>query len=276
MPEGDTIHRSARTLGRALTGAVVSAVWGSAPALQAAGAQRLAGQTVEAVQARGKHLLLRFAPSGLSVHTHLMMSGSWHLYRPGQAWQKPARRASVVVEVPDWIAVCFSAPVCELLTGDQLAAHPILASLGPDAVGAATDLAHARRRLDARSAWTVGEALLDQRVLAGVGNVYKCEVLFVHGVDPWARVGDLPGATRDALLATAEQLLKRNAGPDSGPRTTTGMAHAPGPGGRLFVYGRGRRPCRRCGTPIRVARQGAQARLTYWCPRCQLRVAAPR
>ena len=264
MPEGDTIHRSARSLGRALTGATVSAVSGAARGLSSAGVDRLVGQTVEDVRARGKHLLIAFAPSGLTLHTHLMMSGSWHLYRHGQPWQKPRGRASVVVEVPAWVAVCFSAPVCELLSPRQLAAHPSLARLGPDAVDEATDLREARRRLDARNEWTAGDALLDQRVLAGVGNVFKCEVLFLHGVDPWTRVGDLSAATRDGVLATAERLLKANAAPGAGARTTTGAA-----GGRLFVYGRARQPCRRCGTPVRVARQGSQARLTYWCPRCQ-------
>lgn len=264
MPEGDTIHRSARTLGRALTGATVSAASGAGRGLPSARVERLAGQTVEDVRARGKHLLIRFAPSGLTLHTHLMMSGSWHLYRHGQPWQKPRRRASVVVEVPAWVAVCFSAPVCELLTPGQLTANPSLARLGPDAVDEAADLREARRRLDARSDWTAADALLDQRVLAGVGNVFKCEVLFLHGLDPWARVGDLSAATRDGLLATAERLLKANAAPGAGARTTTGTA-----GGRLFVYGRARQPCRRCGTPVRVARQGSQARLTYWCPGCQ-------
>lgn len=263
MPEGDTIHRSARTLGRALTGRTVGAVQEGRRRI--AGVTRLVGQTVEAVDARGKHLLIRFAPSGLTLHTHMMMSGAWHLYRPGQRWRKPPGLATVVLEVPAWVAVCFSAPVCELLDAAAVAAHPGLAGLGPDAVGAGTDLAEARRRLDERARWTVADALLDQRVLAGVGNVYKCEVLFLHGVHPWMPVQALPSVTRDELLATAERLLKANTDSPSGRRTTT----APGTGGRLHVYGRARRPCPRCATPVRVARQGSQARLTYWCPNCQ-------
>lgn len=271
MSEGDTIRRAARTLGHALTGSTVRAVSGHAPRLRSAGVERLTGQTVQTVEARGKHLLIRFAPMGLTLHTHLMVSGSWHLYRPGQPWRKPARRASAVIEVDDWLAVCFAAPVCELLTSRQITAHPVLASLGPDATAEGTDLEEARCRLDARGGWSIGDALLDQRVLAGVGNVYKCEVLFMHGVDPWVGVGELAGPTRDALLATAVRLLKANASPDAGPRTTTGLPSPSGQHGRLFVYGRARRPCRRCGTAIRVARQGRQARLTYWCPRCQPR-----
>lgn len=262
MPEGDTIHRSARTLGRALTGGTVEAVQEGRRRI--AGAGDLVGQTVEAVDARGKHLLMRFAPSGLTLHTHMMMSGSWHLYRPGQPWRKPPGRVTVVLEVSDWVAVCFSAPVCELLDASAVAGHPGLARLGPDAVQAGTDLAEARRRLDERAGWTAAEALLDQQVLAGVGNIFGCEVLFLHGVNPWTRVHALPAATRDGLLATAERLLKANA--DSpGRRTTT----EPGTGGRLHVYGRARRPCMRCATPVRVARHGPRSRLTYWCPVCQ-------
>lgn len=267
MPEGDTIHRSAQNLARVLSGRVVNAASGRGRL--SVGLERVVGQVVEGVEARGKHLLMEFSPSRLILHTHLMMAGSWHLYRSGESWRKPRRQATVVLDVPDWVAVCFSAGVCELLTSAQVAVHPSLASLGPDAVAEGTDLEEARRRLDARADWTIGEALLDQRVLAGVGNIFKCEVLFLHGVDPWSRVGDLPGPTRDALLATAEHLLKVNAESGSVRRTTTGTPSAPGPGGRLAVYGRARRACRRCAFPVRVARQGSQARLTYWCPRCQ-------
>lgn len=267
MPEGDTIHRSARTLGRALTGASVTGVTAQAPRLQPAGAQRLVGERVAQVEARGKHLLVWFAPSDLALHTHLGMSGSWHLYRPGQRWQKPARRASVVLDTPDWTAVCFSATVCELRGRAQTEVDASLAGLGPDAAAPGTDLDEARRRLDTRPEWAIGEALLDQRVLCGVGNVYKNEVLFLHGVDPWAPVRVVPAAARGALLASAEQLLKANL--RSALRTTTGPPGAVARGGRLFVYGRAGKPCRRCGTPVRVDRQGAQARLTYWCPHCQ-------
>ncbi|HVM00656.1 MAG TPA: DNA-formamidopyrimidine glycosylase family protein [Egibacteraceae bacterium] len=266
MPEGDTIHRSARALGRALRGGVVAAVAAGPTGPRSAAVQRLVGETVERIEARGKHLLVWFSPSGLALHTHMMMSGAWHLYRPGQSWLKPRRRATVVLEVPGWTAVCFSAPVCELLTGAEVARHPALAGLGPDANAERADLAVARARLDARPRWTIGEALLDQRVLAGVGNVYKCEVLFLHGVDPWCPVAAVTPVTRDALLVTAERLLKANAASADAARSTTGGR---GPGARLHVYGRARRPCRRCGTAVRVARQGPQARLTFWCPRCQ-------
>lgn len=252
MPEGDTIYRTAANLRRALEGAVVT---GGRPA-------RLRDQTVAAVEARGKHLLVWFAPSGLALHTHMMMSGSWHLYRPGSRWRRSPGAAKVVLETSDWVAVCFAAPVVELLTESEVAAHPWLARLGPDALADDTDVAGAARRLSSLADTEIGVALLDQRVLAGVGNVYRCETLFVERVDPWARVGDLGEDVRERLVVAAERMLKANA--DRVRRTTTPM-----PGPRLWVYGRARQPCLRCRTAIAVDRQGPLARATFWCPVCQ-------
>jgi len=270
MPEGDTIYRAARTLRQTLAGREVTRFDTTVPELRAVGLQRLLGETVDNVQSRGKHLLHWFQPSGLTLHTHMRMTGSWHLYRAGERWRKPQRQARVVLGVEGWTAVCFSAPVVELLSGAQVARHPSLASLGPDALAAQVDLAEARRRLDARGDWTIAEALLDQRVLAGVGNVYKCEVLFLHATDPWLRVAEVSPHTRDALLATAVRLLRANVAVGSSPvRTTTGGGRGRPNADRLNVYGRAGRACPRCNTPVRVAAQGAQARLTYWCPGCQ-------
>jgi endonuclease VIII len=272
MPEGDTIFRTARTLRRALVGGQVTAARTTVGQVRALGVGRLVGQSVAAVESRGKHLLIWFAPSDLALHSHMMMSGSWHAYAPGERWRKPERLARFVLETPAVVAVCFSAPVVELLSRSQVERHRSLAALGPDALAAVdqpgVDLAEARRRLDTRAQLGIAEALLDQRVLAGVGNVFKCEVCFLHGVDPWTPVGTVPGEVRDAMLATAVALLQANVAPGALRRTTTGdPLTTRGP--RLHVYGRARRPCTRCATPIRVARQGAQARLTYWCPRCQ-------
>jgi endonuclease VIII len=267
MPEGDTIFRSARAQRAALAGREILAVQTTVAQIRALGPQRLVGQTVAAVEPRGKHLLHWFAPSDLALHTHMMMSGSWHLYGPGERWRKPRGLAKVVIEVPDAVAVCFSAPVCELLSRTQVERHPSIARLGPDALDVDTDLAEARRRLDALGALAIGEALLDQSVLAGVGNVYKVEVLFIHGVDPWTKVADVPPEQRAALLATAEELLKSNVAHGTPARITTGASPRGGP--RLHIYGKARRPCPRCATPIRIARLGEQARITYWCPRCQ-------
>jgi endonuclease VIII len=268
MPEGDTIFRAARTLRAALAGKAVTRVETAVPQVRSLGPDRLVGQVVADVEPRGKHLLHWFAPSGLALHTHMRMTGSWHVYRPGERWRKPRHLRTILLAVEDVEAVCFSAPVCELLSADQVARHPSMARLGPDALDADTDLAEARRRLDARADVEVGVALLDQAVLAGVGNIYRCEVLFLHGIDPWTRVGELAGAERDALLRTAERLLKANVAPGSPVRTTT-AATGPRSSERVHVYGRGGRPCPRCGTPVSVARQGRQARLTYWCARCQ-------
>lgn len=266
MPEGDTIYRAAQTLAAALQGHTVTSFASKAPQMRTLGPRRLVGETVAGVESRGKHLLVWFSPSDLALHTHMRMSGSWHLYRSGERWGKPAHLARAVLEVDGWTAVCFSAPVVELLPRAAIERLPSLASLGPDALGEHVDLAEARRRLDERADWTIAEALLDQRVLAGIGNVYKNEVLFIHRVDPWTPVGQVAADTRDALLSTAQKLLRRNVAPGSPQRITTAQDSGTGP---TYVYGRARRPCARCATPISVARQGTQGRSTYWCPRCQ-------
>ena len=267
MPEGDTIFRAAATLAQAIEGETVTAFASRVGQVRARLPNRLVGQRIAAVEPRGKHLLIWFSPSDLALHTHLRMNGSWHLYRAGERWRKDEHLARAVIEVEGWQAVCFSAPVCQLLSRREVDEHPSIAALGPDALDERTDLSEARRRLDARAEWTIAEALLDQRVLAGVGNVYKCEVLFIHRVDPWALVGDVAPHVRDELLATSERLLKANVAPGSAPgRTTTKPEEGVG---RLYVYGRARRPCPRCSTPISRARQGEQARPTYWCRRCQ-------
>ena len=274
MPEGDTIFRTARTLRRVLAGRELTAAQTRVPGVRLLGIGRLVGQTITTVESRGKHLLVWFAPSDLALHTHMQMSGAWHTYAPGERWRRPERLAVLVLATADAVAVCFSAPVVELLSRAQVERHRVLAALGPDALDPAADLAEARRRLDADPGREIGDALLDQRILAGVGNVYRCEVLHIHGVHPWTPVGVVPPATRDALLATAQRLLQANVGPGAFRRTTVaapggGRSQPAGRARRHHVYGRARRPCRRCATPIRTARQGPQARVTYWCPRCQ-------
>jgi endonuclease VIII len=269
MPEGDTIFRAARTLRAALEGREVTAFETTVPQIRALGPRRLVGQTVAEIESRGKHLLHWFTPSDMALHTHMRMTGSWHVYRRGQRWSKPRGFAKVVLVAGDIVTVCFSAPVCELLSRGQVLTHPSMSKLGPDALDEDVDLAEARARMDARAEMTAGEALLDQRMLAGVGNVYKNELLFMHRVDPWTLVGALPPATRDALLESAVRLLRRNVAPGVVSRVTTDPVGNPGRGDRLHVYGKARRPCPRCGTPIRIASQGKDARVTYWCPRCQ-------
>lgn len=264
MPEGDTIFRTARTLRTALEGQPVTGVATRVGAIKALGPARLIGQSVAQVESRGKHLLIWFSPSDVALHTHMRMSGSWHLYGHGERWRKPEHLARFRLDVPEWTAVCFSAPVCALLSRKQVTQR--LAALGPDVLDDRVDLTEARRRLDGCGDVAIAEALLDQRVVAGIGNVYKCELLFLHRVNPWTPVSAVAPRTRDALLASAQRLLKRNVAPGAVARTTT--AEGPSPS-RLHVYGRARRPCPRCATPLRRARQGELARSTYWCPRCQ-------
>ncbi|HSL57987.1 MAG TPA: DNA-formamidopyrimidine glycosylase family protein [Acidimicrobiales bacterium] len=257
MPEGDTLHRTAARLRPALAGAEVRRV--EAPRLS--GRLPAVGSRVDAVDAVGKHLVMRFS-DGLTLETHLRMSGSWHLYRTGERWRKPAHLVRALVEVDEWVAVCFSAPVVRTYPtppADDGAAP--LGHLGPDLCLPDPDLdvavSNLARFADADT--EIHESLLDQRVAAGIGNVYKSEVLWACGIDPFTRTADVAPESRRRLLEVAARLLRANLTTVS--RTTV-------PGG-LAVYGRARQPCRRCGTPIRTARRGVQARSTYWCPTCQ-------
>jgi endonuclease-8 len=219
------------------------------------------GRTIEAVESRGKHLLVRFS-GGPVLHTHQGMRGSWRLQtRVRQARWPPSTRA--VIETADVVAICALAPVVELLSARQAQAHPALSRLGPDLLGPGFDAQAARRRLRARRDAEIGEALLDQTALAGIGNVYKSEILFLCGVSPFTRIRELDDATLDRLVARAGELLRRNTGP-SGPRRLPGLTP-----GRLWVYRRSGQPCLRCGTAIQRAVLGEQARSTYYCPSCQ-------
>jgi endonuclease-8 len=273
MPEGDTLHRTADGLRPYLVGRAVSGARAAGPgSLPQVG--RIVGATVVDVEAVGKNLLIRF-DNGLELRTHLRMNGSWHRYRPGERWRRPPGRARLVLEVPGAVAVCFDAPVVELFETRAEGHHSALARLGPDLLGPDFDRdgpAEALRRLrdPARARQAVAEALVDQRAMAGVGNVYKSEVLFIDRVDPWAAVGELSDETLLRLIATARRLLVSNADRRKGPeRVTTGGARAAA-GQALWVYGRAGRPCRRCGALIERRRQGRELpRLTYWCPSCQ-------
>ena len=231
---------------------------------------RLIGATVTAVEARGKHLLIGF-DNGLTLRSHLRMSGSWHRYRPGEPWHLPARQASAILETAEAVAIAFNTPVVELLTDADLRRSAPLTSLGPDLLGAEFEFDEALRRLHERGGEQLGNALLDQRAVAGIGNVYKSEVAFLEGLDPWAPVAAFENRELTAALRTARRLMQANL--RGGARVTTGSS-ARGHG--LWVYGRTGRPCRRCGTRIEHRRQGELARLTYWCPRCQPARARPR
>jgi endonuclease VIII len=258
MPEGDTLRRTAAGLAPHLVGKPVTSARAPTGAAQA---DRIVGATIESVEAAGKNLLIRF-DNGLELRTHLRMNGSWHRYRPGERWQLPASRARLVIEVPGAVAVCFDAPVIELFETRAEAIHPTLARLGPDLLHDEWSEAYAveaRRRLRdrARPEMAIGAALLDQRAIAGLGNIWRNETLFVERVNPWAPVGELDDATLDRLVAAGRRLLRMSAGIAPG-RTP------------FAVYRRSGRPCPRCGTAIRSAPlSGEVPRTTYWCPRCQ-------
>lgn len=266
MPEGDTIFRTAEVLRAALVGRRITDARAQAqPGLRRVpDLSRLIGSTVASVESRGKHLLIRFN-DGMTLRSHLRMTGSWHRYRPGERWRLSPRRASAVLETTQAVAVAFDTPVVELLTDADLRRSRALTSLGPDLLSGSFDADEALRRLRERSSEELGNALLDQRAVAGIGNVYKSEVAFLEGLDPWARLTSFEDAELLRVLRTARRLLQANT--RGGARATTA---SPLRGQGLWVYGRAGRPCRRCGTPIQVRRQGEMARLTYWCVRCQV------
>lgn len=299
MPEGDTIFRAARTLDRALAGCQVVRFESVLPALTRVHEDApVTGRTIERVTAAGKHVLMHFS-GRLVLRTHMRMHGSWHIYRPGEQWRRPRRDMRIVVATEAFEAVGFNVPVAEWLLSAgapprtparSLAGAPApraapshavrslerqedLRRMGPDLLGDTFDAEEALRRFRERPALEIADALLNQRVVAGAGNVYKSEVLFLCGVNPFLRVDRVADAQLRAILATARKHLKANVVDPTaaivtyrGYRRTTGRAD---PSERLYVYGRARRPCRKCGTRIEVRAQGPNARLTYWCPACQ-------
>ena len=273
MPEGDTIHRTAAALRRALVGRRLRRV--TLPRI--APPHPTTGAVVHRVDARGKHLLIH-TDDGLTLHTHQRMTGSWHLYAPGERWRKPSRAARVVLAAADVTAVCFHSPVVEVLDAEGLRRHPTLRRLGPDLCDRTRDLDEAVDRAVSRlgdlaaESPTVGEVLLDQRIACGIGNIYRSEVLFLHGIAPRTDAGDLDTDTWRALLTTSARLLRANLG-------TTARTTVPGaPAGSLWVYGRANAACRRCAATIVSQHLGDHARVVFHCPACQpeTRRAMPR
>ncbi len=267
MPEGDTLARTADGLRPHLIGRTVIA----ARARSGAQVGRLVGARIDAVEALGKNLLMRFS-NGLELRTHLRMHGTWHRYRPGERWRRPAGRAVLVVEVEGAVAVCFDAPVVELFEARAEGIHPALARLGPDLLAGEFDAGEAVRRFREpdRAAVRIGEALLDQRIVAGIGNIYRSEVMFIERVDPFCSIAALDDATLERLILTARRLLRSSAGREPGPDRLTSGGGRGAAGSRAWVYGRAGRPCRRCETLVRSSRLGRELpRAVYWCPACQ-------
>ncbi len=255
MPEGDSLEFVARRLqplvGRVPT--IETPLPRHAP-LQLA--RRLADQEITEVEARGKHLLIHFA-SGLTIHSHLRMSGRWEVGAPGRPTRRPRATAWLILATEETEALLFNGPVLELLTPAQVGLHPALRRLGGDVLDCDFDesaaVARARR---GPTEQTVADVLLDQRVLAGVGNVWKSEALFDRQLDPWTRATDLDDVVLGALLARAAAMMRAH--------VASGAARRP-----VRIYGRANRPCPSCGTRIRARAQGDEGRRTYWCPRCQ-------
>ena len=249
MPEGDTIWRTAESLRSALEGKRISDARPDA-------LRRFAGRTVTEVKPVGKHLLIRF-DNGLAIHSHMRMRGAWHVYRRGERWRRPAWQMKALLETEDVVAVCFAAPVVDLVRDEDTR----VGHLGPDILGdawpASEVVARARKRGDA----PIGEVMLDQRVTAGIGNVYRCESLWQQRISPWKPTSELSDQELAGLFEAARAALTANLSGGAGRRF---------PGyGRGAVHGRGGRPCPRCGTRIQVRAQGEQARLVFWCPACQ-------
>jgi endonuclease-8 len=272
MPEGDTIHRAAHTLHRALGGRVVTRFTSVFPQLTRVDADRpIAGRLVERVEAKGKHLLMSFS-GDLVLRTHMRMHGSWHVYRPGERWQRPSHEMRIVIETDAIHAVAFSVPVAEFMVAAALERSTAVATLGPDLLAADFDETAAVARLEARADMDIADALLDQTALAGIGNVYKSETLFVARINPFTRVSAIPHETLIELVRVAAALMRANVTTAGSITTYGGMRRTTrraDPSARLWVYGRAGEPCRRCGTPISRRKQGPYARSTYWCERCQ-------
>lgn len=259
MPEGDTIHGAADRLAAELGGEVVTAASGTHRAMIEYG-NRIVGTRVDEATAHGKHLLIHFS-NGWTLRTHLQMTGTWHIYGRGERWRKSQGKARVVLETAECVAVCFAAPTVQL--GPHQIVAKQIAGLGPDLMAAADFASLAERVRQMAGAEAVCNAIVDQSVVSGLGNVYKSELLFLEGIHPDAAVNTLTRDQIARIVERAHKLLVTNRGVR---RTTTGSR---APGRSVWVYGRSGRPCRRCDTLIEYGERGPLARHTYWCPSCQ-------
>jgi endonuclease-8 len=251
MAEGDTILRAARRIEEAIGGERLE-VSAPNPRGRAAGIGRLEGRTLEGADARGKHLLLRF--DDLVLHSHLGMSGSWHVYRRGAAWRKPPGAAWAVLKGSGSEAVQFGGPTLRVLAAGALRRDPALSRLGPDILAPDFDAAAVARSLRTDPHRALGDALLDQALVAGIGNIFKSEACFAARLDPWQPVGALTDEQLRRVIGAAHDLMREAVANGRHPRA---------------VYRRAGRPCPICATEIRSRGQGDANRTTYWCPSCQ-------
>lgn len=278
MPEGDTIYRSAATLRRALEGRIIRAARGREREIDAdrdrsrgvhLDPAALIDRTVTSIEARGKHLLVHLDDRS-AVHSHMGMTGSWHVYGADVPWRKPARNATLVLELDsDAVVVCFTPKTLEHLSQTRLRRHPWLQRLGPDILATTLDEDEIIRRLARHGMAAIGAAILDQSIVCGIGNVYKSEVLFLERIDPFARVSTLDEESRRRIVRRCRDLMRRNL--EGYPRRTR-MGRD---GARQWVYGRSGERCMKCGARIRMRRQGDLGRSTYYCPSCQQQESDP-
>ena len=280
MPEGDTIYRAARALQRAIGGGVVTGFeTGLAKLARVNDDSPVVGRVVEKVESRGKWLLIYFS-GDLILVTHMLMSGSWHLYRVGERWQMGRGKMRVVIKTADWEAVAFNVPIAEFYTARSLERSSQVPKLGPDILsneftvesGVARLAEYGRENPDAE----IGVVLLNQRVMAGLGNVYKSEVAFAAGVNPFRAMRTITPREMETMADFAQRYMKANVrdGKGDGILTYAGnrrTTHAMDREERLWVYRRQGQECRRCGAAVMMRKQGVQLRSTYWCPECQPR-----
>jgi endonuclease VIII len=274
MPEGDTIFRAARTLHRVLAGHVVTNFETAYAHLDRVNVDTpIAGRTVEKCESAGKHLLIVFS-GDVILRTHMRMNGSWHIYRHGERWWRGPQAMRVRIDTADWVAVAFDVPVAEFVTARQLQTRDPVAQLGPDLLGVEFDRDEAIRRIVASGARPIANTLLDQRIVAGIGNIYKSEVLFMAGVHPEVPSSAIDRPTLERMMDIARSVLKDNVVDGASPRIQTyrnlrQLSSNSEHDESLWVYGRRDKSCRKCGTPIEMKKMGLEARSTYWCPRCQ-------
>jgi endonuclease VIII len=274
MPEGDAIYRAARNMHRVLAGQVVTRFETAYAHLDRVNVDTpIVGRTIERCESAGKHHLIVFS-GDVILRTHMRMNGSWHLYRHGERWWRGPQAMRVRIDTADWVAVAFQVPVAEFVTSKQLASTDPVAKLGPDLLGREFDRDEAVRRLIVSGHQPIAMSLLDQRLVAGIGNIYKSEVLFLAGVNPFTPASAVPQPVLERMMDIARGLLKDNVIDGSSARIQTYRSlrmtsPATGHDESLWVYGRAGKPCRKCATPIEIKKMGVEARSTYWCPRCQ-------
>ena len=275
MPEGDTIFRATRALQKALAGKVVTGFETTVAKLASADDQSsITGRTVERVEARGKWCLIFFS-SDLILLTHMRMSGSWHIYRTGERWQAPHSAMRVVIACGNVQAVGFRIPVAELHTARSLERAAHISELGPDVLSASyrvDEAAWALREYGrAHPDAEIGNVLLNQHVIAGVGNIFKSEIAFAAQVNPFRRMRTITDRELERIAEIAQRYMLANVVESEGNANAgaRGTTRAMDRGGRLWVYRRQGQECRRCGAIIEMRRQGTGARSSYWCPSCQ-------